>query len=63
MTSDFLYPLTRGSNVKSLSVSYVSDCEVLSICLQTPAAVDVSGIQGFEVFYDGDYCRAIPSLS
>lgn len=63
MTSDFLYPLTRGSNVKSLSVSYVSDCEVLSICLQSLAAVDVSGIQGFEVFYDGDYCWAIASLS
>lgn len=56
MTSDFLYPLTHGSNVKSLSVSYISDCEVLSICLQSLAAVDVSGIQGFEVFYDGDYC-------
>jgi len=56
MTSDFLYPLTRGSNIKSLSVLYVSDCEVLLICLQSLAAVDVSGIQGFGVFYDGDYC-------
>lgn len=56
MTSDLLYSVTRGSNVKSLSVSYASDCEVLSICLQSLAAVDVSGIQGFGVFYDGDYC-------
>lgn len=56
MTSDFLYPLTHGSNAKSLSVLYVSGCEVLLICLQSLAAVDVSGIQGFGVFYDGDYC-------
>lgn len=45
------------------SVSYVSDCEVLSICLQSLATVDVSGIQGFGVFYDGDYYWAIACLS
>lgn len=55
MTSDILYPLTRGGDGKSFSVFYVSDSEVLLICLQSPAAGDVSGIQGFGVFYDGDY--------